>query len=82
MNADERMALQHVAANEVNFHTGAWGCAAGNRWRGPEDADAGALPLEEADVLDRLADLGVIRIEPRLGPLERNVVVASSDMAA
>jgi hypothetical protein len=78
MNDPELSALRQVAANEVLFHPGTWGGPAGYRWRGPDGTAAGLVPQKETDVLDRLAYLGLIRTEQRLGPLERRLLLTSA----
>lgn len=82
MNIQELTALQHVAAAELLFHRGTWGGPAGYRWRGPDGAEAGQVPQPETDALDRLADLGLIRAERRFGPLDRNVSLTPTGLAA
>lgn len=81
MDSSERTALEHVAAGGVVFHPGTWGGAAGYRWRGFDGAAAGAVPGWEDGVLDRLAGRGLIAVERRLGPLERNVAPTAAGWA-
>ncbi|GLY67762.1 hypothetical protein [Amycolatopsis taiwanensis] len=82
MNDHELNALQHVAADEVLFHPGTWGGPAGYRWRGPDGTEAGLVPQPETDVLERLANLGLVTPERRLGPLERPVHLTKAGAAA
>lgn len=82
MNSQELTVLQQVAADELLFHRGTWGGPAGYRWRGPDGAEAGQVPQRDTDVLDRLADLGLIRAERRLGPLDRKVSLTPAGLAA
>ena len=82
MNDHELNALQQVAADEVLFHPGTWGGPAGYRWRGPDGAEAGLVPPRVTDVLDRLASLGMVRPERRLGPLDRRLFLTQAGAAA
>lgn len=81
MNDSELIALRQVAANEVLFHPGTWGGPEGYRWRGPDGAEAGVMPQWKTDVLDRLATLGLVRTERRLGPLDRLLLLTPAGVA-
>lgn len=78
---DHGLTLIRLAANgELLFHMGTWGGAAGYRWCGPDGTEAGIVPPWEDDVLDALAERGMLTIETRLGPLDRRVVPTRSGM--
>jgi len=77
MKHDELIALRQVADRQVLFHAGTWGGPAGYRWRGSDGAEAGQVPQWHMEVLDRLASQGMIAIERRRGPLDREITVTS-----
>jgi hypothetical protein len=69
-------ALEQVASGHLEFHTGAWGCPAGYRWRG------GGVPTMWESILERLEAKQLIAVEQRRGPLERTVNITSDGLAA
>ena len=82
MNDEQLTALQHVANNAILFHRGTWGGPPGYRWRGQDGAEAGLVPPQESDALDRLARRSLITTEQRLGPLDRGVTITAAGAAA
>jgi hypothetical protein len=82
MYENELSALQQVADNEVLFHPGMWGGPVGYRWRGPDGAEAGQVPQWQTEVFDRLTGRGLIRIERRLGPFDRDISITSAGLDA
>lgn len=78
MNHHERELLRHAADDDLLYHKGTWGDAAGYRWRGPDGTEAGTVPPWEADRLDALADRGLINIEHKLGPHDCRVTTTSA----
>lgn len=82
MTDQELLPLHHAADGELLFHTGRWGCPAGYRWRGPYGEEAGQVPVEENEQLERLRDLGFIAIEDRPGPTPRKVMVTAQGLTA
>ncbi|HET6504140.1 MAG TPA: hypothetical protein VFG87_25605 [Amycolatopsis sp.] len=82
MYEDELIALQLVADNEVLFHPGMCGGPVGYRWRGPDGAEAGQVPQRQTEVFDRLTGRGLVRIERRLGPFDREMSVTSAGFDA
>lgn len=82
MRDRELQPLLHAANQELLFHKGTWGGPAGYRWRGPDGVEAGQVPLWEDNVLDLLADRGLITVEPRLGPADCQVAATPAGLAA
>jgi hypothetical protein len=78
MDDEALAALAQVASGHVEFHSGAWGGAAGYRWRGV----GSCVPSTWEGALERLAAKRLIAVEQRLGPLERTVSITSAGVAA
>lgn len=81
MSIDELQLLHCAATGGLLFHKGAWGDRPGYRWN-DLDSTGGPVPPWQCEILDALEGHGYIAIEPRLGPLERKVVVTQLGLNA
>lgn len=77
----ELQMLQQAADGELLLHNRAWGTNAGYLWRGPDGTSAGTVPADAEAALERLAALGYITTEHRLGPHECRVFTTLEGLA-
>lgn len=73
--------LRQVAAGELLFHNSVWTTGPGYLWRGPDGSPAGTVPPDAEAALDRLAGLGCVTTEHRLGPHDCRVFPTLAGLA-
>ena len=78
----ELQILRQVADGELLFHNRAWGTNLGYLWRGPNGTPAGTVPAHAQMTLERLARLGYITTETRMGPRDCRVFPTLAGLTA
>lgn len=77
----ELQMLQLAADGELLVHNRAWGTNVGYLWRGRDGAAAGTVPANREAALERLARLGYITTEHRMGPHDCRVFATLTGLA-
>lgn len=77
----ELQLLHQVADGELLEHNSAWGTNLGYSWRGANGTPAGTVPAGTEATLERLARIGYITTENRMGPHDCRVFVTLAGLA-